>query len=88
MKETPYRVSAPDGTVLARFALAMHVASFCALTLEDYGELRVHCELNWLDTDGVLDEDGTMDFVVRAGYFGEPCFTRTDVPQVTAHHPV
>jgi hypothetical protein len=80
----PYSVRATDGTELARFSLAMHVPPFCAMALMDYGELRVHCDVNW---DGASDE-GAMDFRVTVGMFGEAVFTRVDTPEIVAYHPV
>jgi hypothetical protein len=80
----PYSIKAPDGTELAHFSLAMHVPPFCALALMDYGELCVHCDVNW---DGASDQ-GEMDFRVTVGMFGEAVFTRVDTPEPVAYHPV
>ncbi|HEX3058081.1 MAG TPA: hypothetical protein VHP62_01895 [Usitatibacter sp.] len=87
--ETPYTVCTPSGQELARFALSMHVPVFCAQVLEAYGELRLHCACNWLEAASVCADEGEMDFVITAGVFGEPCFTRVLTSAATpAHHPV
>ena len=85
----PYSVCTTSGQELARFALSLHVPPFCAQVLEAYGELRLHCAVNWLDAASFFTDEGEMDFTVTAGVFGEPVFARVLKPATQpAHHPV